>query len=288
MPRYTIRLLEKPEEMNAVIELQRVVWPGSETEVTPAHVLITAAHNGGLILGAYEEDILIGFVFGFPGIDMLPDGPQLKHCSHMLAVRPEARDAGLEFALKRAQGQMLRQQGLTHATWTYDPLLSRNAHLNIAKLAATCNTYLGSYYGEMSDGLNIGLPSDRFQVDWWLTSRRVERRLGKHPRGALSLDNLIQAGCRPLYAVQPLQDNLLQPPENIPPFGEKVLAVEIPPDFMALKAADMELAKGWRFFTRDFFEAAFSSGYIVTDFIFEQGRSFYVLSHGEATLEGDL
>jgi predicted GNAT superfamily acetyltransferase len=288
MPRFTIRLLEKPEEMDAVIELQRIVWPGSETEVTPAHVLITAAHNGGLILGAYEEDILMGFVFGFPGIDMLPDGPQLKHCSHMLGVRPEARDAGLGFALKRAQWQMLRQQGLTHATWTYDPLLSRNAHLNIAKLGATCNTYLGSYYGELSDGLNIGLPSDRFQVDWWLISRRVERRLGKYPRGALSLNHLIQAGCQPLYALQPNQDDLLQPPEKIPHFSEKVLAVEIPPDFMALKASDMDLAHAWRFFTRVFFEAAFSSGYIVTDFIFDQGRSFYVLSHGESTLEGDL
>jgi predicted GNAT superfamily acetyltransferase len=171
---------------------------------------------------------------------------------------------------------------------TYDPLLSRNAYLNIAKLGATCNTYLGSYYGEMSDGLNIGLSTDRFQVDWWLISRRVERRLGKHPRGALSLNHLIQAGCQPLYAPQPDKDDLLPPPEKIPPFSEKVLAVEIPPDFMALKAADMELAKAWRFFTRDFFKAVFSSGYIITDFIFEHGRSFYVLSHGQATLEGDL
>lgn len=288
MPRYTIRLLEKPEEMNAVIELQRIVWPGSETEVTPAHVLITAVHNGGLILGAYEEDTLMGFVFGFPGIDMLPDGPQLKHCSHMLAVRPEARDAGLGFALKRAQWQMLRQKGLTHATWTYDPLLSRNAHLNIAKLGATCNTYLRSYYGEMSDGLNIGLPSDRFQVDWWLITSRVERRLGKQPRGALTLKHVIQAGCQPLYAPQGNQGGLLWSPENIPIFSENILAVEIPPDFMALKTADMQLALTWRVYTREVFEVAFSSGYIVTDFIFERNRSFYLLSHGEATLEGGL
>ena len=288
MPRYTIRLLEKPEEMNAVIELQRIVWPGSETDVIPAHVLITAAHNGGLVLGAYEEDILMGFVFGFPGVDMLPDGPQLKHCSHQLAVRPEARDAGLGFALKRAQWQMLRQKGLTHATWTYDPMLSRNAHLNIAKLGATCNTYLRSYYGEMSDGLNFGLPTDRFQVDWWLITRRVERRLGKQPRGALPFKHVIQAGSRPLYALQSRQDGLLSPPEQVPIFSENILAVEIPPDFMALKAADMQLARTWRVYSREVFEVAFTSGYIVTDFIFEQGRSFYVLSHGEATLESGL
>jgi len=288
MPRYTIRLLERPEEMTAVIELQRIVWPGSETEIVPAHVLLTAVHNGGLVLGAFEEDVLMGFVFGFPGVDMLPDGPQLKHCSHMLGVRPEARDAGLGFTLKRAQWQMLRRQGITHATWTYDPLLSRNAHLNIAKLGATCNTYLPSYYGEMSDGLNVGLPSDRFQVDWWLISRRVERRLGKYARGRLTLKHLIEAGCQPLYASPARMDDLVPPPEGIPTLGEKVAAVEIPPDFMALKAADMELAQAWRIFTREFFESAFSDGYIVTDFIFEQGRSLYVLSHGEATLEGEI
>lgn len=288
MPRYTIRLLEKPEDMIAVVELQRIVWPGSETDVIPAHVLITAAHNGGLVLGAYEGDTLTGYVFGFPGIDMLPDGAQLKHCSHQLAVRPDARDAGLGFTLKRAQWQMLRQQGLTHATWTFDPLLSRNANLNIAKLGATCNTYLRSYYGEMIDGLNFGLPTDRFQVDWWLISRRVERRLGNHPRGALTLEHTLQAGCQPLYAPQAHRDGLLPPPEQIPPFSENIIAVEIPPDFTALKAADMELAHDWRVYTREVFEAAFSSGYIVTDFIFEHGRSFYVLSHGEATLESDL
>ena len=55
---------------------------------------------------------------------------------------------------------------------------------------------------------------------------------------------------------------------------------------MALKAADMQFAQVWRVYTREFFEAAFSSGYIVTDFIFEHNRSFYLLSHGEATLEG--
>ena len=78
MPVWNIRLLETIEEMSAVEALQREVWPGSETDVVPAHVLITAAHNGGVLLGAFADDELIGFIFGFPGLESTPDGPRPK------------------------------------------------------------------------------------------------------------------------------------------------------------------------------------------------------------------
>ncbi|HEY7712740.1 MAG TPA: GNAT family N-acetyltransferase, partial [Candidatus Entotheonella sp.] len=102
-------------------ELQRIVWPGSETDVVPAHMLITAIHNGGLVAGAFVDEQLIGFVFGFPGIEFTPDGPRPKHCSHMMGIHPKHRDTGVGFALKRAQWQMVRHQGVDHITWTYDP-----------------------------------------------------------------------------------------------------------------------------------------------------------------------
>ena len=72
MPAPVIRLLESPEDMTSVEELQRAVWPGSETDVVPAHMLITAVHNGGLVVGAFQHDQLVGFVFGFPGIEFTP------------------------------------------------------------------------------------------------------------------------------------------------------------------------------------------------------------------------
>src|SRR6266542_4984843 len=194
-----IKILESPEDMTAVEELQRAVWPGSETDIVPAHVLITAIHNGGLVAGAFEEHKLIGFVFGFPGIEFTPDGPRPKHCSHMMGIHPDHRDGGIGFALKRAQLQMVRHQGLDHITWTYDPLLSRNAYLNMAKLGAVCNTYRRSEYGDMRDGLNAGLPSDRFQVDWWINTQRVKSRLGKRSRTTLKLDHVARTGLRPFY-----------------------------------------------------------------------------------------
>ncbi len=276
--------------MAAVEALQREVWPGSETDVVPAHLMVTAVHNGGLVLGAFDDERLIGFVFGFPGLEATPDGPRPKHCSHMAGIHPDYRDRGLGFALKRAQWQMVRHQGLDHITWTYDLLLSRNAYLNIARLGAVCSTYRRSEYGEMRDGLNAGLPSDRFQVDWWLNTNRVQVRLGKRPRTTLKLAHLSRVGIRPLYPLEYRPDGLAHPPEHMPTLDGRLVAADIPSDFMRLKAADLGLARDWRFFTREFFETAFARGYIVTDFVFDAShaapRSLYVLSDGESTLDG--
>ena len=280
-----IKILEAPEEMPVVEALQRAVWPDSETDVVPAHVFIAAIHNGGLLLGAFAEDQLIGFVFGFPGLETTPDGPRAKHCSHMMGILPEYRDSGVGFALKRAQWQMVRHQGLDHITWTYDPLLSRNAYLNITKLGAVCNTYRRSEYGEMRDGLNAGLPSDRFLVDWWINTRRVESRLSKRARRPLKLDNFSQADLQPLYALQGLAGSWPRPPEHFSPLEGRLALAEIPPNINALKEADFALARDWRYFSREIFEMAFTAGYLITDFVYDGRRSFYVLSHGESTLE---
>jgi predicted GNAT superfamily acetyltransferase len=289
MAEFTLRLLESPEDMTIAEDLQRIVWPGSETEIVPTHMLITAIHNGGIVLGAFSGDAIVGFIFGFPGLEMLPDGPHPKHCSHMMGIHPDWRDSGVGFALKRAQWQMVRHQGINHITWTYDPLLSRNANLNIAKLGAVCNTYRRSEYGDMRDGLNAGLPTDRFQVDWWIRTRRVEQRLGKRSRGALKLDQFAKADLQPLYSLHTGTDGLPRPPEHFSPLSAALLLAEIPSDFLALKAIDFALARDWRYFTREVFETAFAEGYLITDFIFDRSsaepRSLYVLTDGNTTLE---
>lgn len=295
-----LRILETPEEMTLVEDLQRVVWPGSETEVVPAHVLLTAVHNGGLVIGAFidEEgsgDKLVGFVFGFPGLYFTPDGPRPKHCSHMLGVHPDYRDRGLGFALKRAQWQMVRHQGLDRITWTYDPLLSRNAYLNITKLGAVCNTYLCNEYGKLRDNLNVGLPTDRFQVDWWVNSQRVNRRLSRRARQPLDLAHFFAAGAEVINPTRVDDSGWPHPLSDLPPLLEgewnasekPILLVEIPADFLALKAASFDLAMRWRMHTRSIFQRLFAEGYLVTDFVYLSGRhprGFYVLSYGESTL----
>lgn len=288
-----IRILETYEEMEQVEKFFQEVWPGSDLDVIPAHILITVARNGGLVIGSFDEDKLTGIIFGFLGFTSRPGRPALKHTSHQLGVLPEYRDQGLGFKLKRAQWQMVRKQNLELVTWTYDPLLSRNAHFNIVKLGAVCSAYKREAYGQMRDATNIGLPSDRFQVDWWVNTRRVDQRLSSRPRTRLDLAHFLDGGAQHYNhtdldkAGWPLpQEELLPLPED-PEEAAAMLLVEIPSDFPGLKAADMDLALVWRLHTRTIFETLFKQGYLVTDFVFLPGqtpRSYYVLSRGDNTL----
>jgi len=268
MIRINIRQLESPKELASVEDLQRLVWQGSDIEVVPVHMLLAALHGGGVLIGAYDGDALVGFVFGFPGSDY--------------------RDSGLGFKLKRAQWQMVRQQGLNRITWTYDPLQSRNAMLNITKLGAVCSTYYPNYYGKMRDQLNMGLPSDRFQVDWWVNSPRVNLRLSKSPRKKLDLAHYLSAGTARLNETEINDAGIITPRlSNISISSAPLLLLEIPTDFQLIKTADPILALEWRMHTRTIFHDMFAVGYLVTDFIFlpgSQPRSYYVLSFGESTL----
>lgn len=296
---YTIRILEQPHELAQVEALQQEIWGGSAVDIVPTHMLMAATHNGGLVLGAFwrpegEAETLVGFVFGFPGFYHTPDGPRLKHCSHMLGVHPAHRNRGLGYRLKRAQWQMVRHQGIDRITWTYDPLLSANAQLNIAKLGGVCNTYHINFYGEMRDDLNLGLPSDRFEVDWWVNSRRVNSRLSKHARPQLRLDQFLAAEAILLNPTYERRGWRCPPqaPRAVPTQQEALLLVEIPANFAAMRQSAPDLALEWRLHSRALFQQAFEAGYLVTDFVRDppaapdqaSTRCFYVLSHGESTL----
>lgn len=280
-----IRTIDRPNELAEVIDLQRLVWPGSELEIVPAHLLLTAVHNGGLLAGACAGKRLVGFVFSFLGFHESAEGRLLKHCSHMLGVHPEWRDAGIGRALKRYQREFVLRQGLTLITWTYDPLLARNAHLNIARLGAVCSTYLVDFYGELADGLNVGLPTDRFQVDWWIATSRVAGRLQPDPASRPDLDAYLAAGA--WLVNQPRTPGQPVPPTDtvLPDLLPTTALLEIPTDFLTLKSTDPAGALQWRLSTRKIFLALFDRGYTVTDFIYQPGpppRCLYVLSRTDS------
>lgn len=286
-----IRTLDRVEDVHAVEKLQREVWPGSEADVVPGHLLLTIEHNGGLLLGAFVDDSLVGFVLGFLGVDTAsPERvamARLKHCSHMLGVHPDYRDQGIGLALKLAQRRQLLAQGVRLATWTYDPLQSRNAHLNVRRLGALCRHYIPNAYGEMRDELNQGLPSDRFEVEWWVTSSRVETRV-EGTRPPLDLANFLAAGAEKVNPASLDEKDLPHPSQTPASLDGNLLLVEIPPDIDRVKREDIDLAHAWRQHTRELFQSAFEAGYIVTDFVHLAGeqvpRSYYLLSHGEGTL----
>ncbi len=294
--RIEIRPLETVAEIRMAEDLQREVWGDKDSELVPLHMLTTVAHNGGVLLGAWdaEAEHLVGFVFGFLGTDENDQrrvaAANLKHCSHMLGVVPGYRDKGVGYQLKLAQRDWVMAQGVRLITWTYDPLESRNANLNIARLGCVCKTYLREVYGEMQDALNRGLPSDRFQVDWWITSPRVKQKLSNH-RPPLTLESFTSAGAPILNPARFGGEGLPQPSETVLTPEGVFGIVEIPAEFQDLKTADLGLARAWKLQVREVLESAFAHGYLVTDFLTQmidgQRRAYYVLLQGETTLDGE-
>lgn len=288
----SIRPLATQADFIAAEAVQRAVWPSSELEITPRHVLITVARNGGLVLGAFIAEKMVGFLFGFLGTDETqserPALARLKHCSHMLGVLPEYRDQDIGYRLKLAQRDYVHTQGVRLITWTYDPLEARNARLNIARLGAVCNRYMREIYGEMADDLNVGLATDRLEVAWWITSNRVkERLLGR--RAPLVLESFTSAGVDILNPTQVSATDLPLPIAQPNASLGLMALVEIPVDFQAIKRQDLGLARAWRAHTRELFEAAFQAGYWITDFLTEtlagRRRAFYALSQSEVRIE---
>ncbi len=273
-----IRALKDAAEFHRCEELQRQVWGMEDISVVPLHLLLPAQKNGGLVLGAFDEQgTMVGFVFGFLG--MTGQG-QVKHCSHMAGVLPGYQGQQIGYRLKLAQREHVLAQGLDLAPWTYDPLEGTNASLNIGKLGVICRTYLPDVYGDTGIQLHLGLPTDRFEVEWWVRSQRVEERLGSH-LGKLTLDKALDMGAERVNRTEFDGRGLLRSERDDRTPGAEAVLIEIPADFQAIKSADMGLAREWRAQTREIFESCFGAGYVATEFISEvqegRRRNFYLL-----------
>lgn len=169
------------------------------------------------------------------------------------------------YRLKLAQREWALRQGFELVTWTYDPLEAANGVLNLGKLGAVCCCYLRDFYGELPDGLSRGLPTDRFEVAWWVGSERVRERVERgwlRPR----LQDLLGEGAAVLNPSQVRADGWVEPGPAGPPKGERLL-IEIPARFQAIKAVSMDLALAWRLNARQASEAAFDSGYTACDVV---------------------
>ena len=157
------------------VEVQLAVWGYSDNDLVPKRVFIVAQRIGGQVLGVYDGEALVGFAMALPGYR---DGHPYLH-SHMLAVLPQYRNAGLGRRLKLAQRDDALERGIDRMEWTFDPLEIKNAHLNIARLGAIARRYMRNIYGPSTSPLQGGLPTDRLVVEWWLRSERVRRALGE-------------------------------------------------------------------------------------------------------------
>jgi predicted GNAT superfamily acetyltransferase len=276
---FTIRDLSTYDEFVQVRQIQQTVWgfTDPDTGLYPP-LLFTASKNGGIVLGAYDrQGQMIGFIFSFLGRE--PDGP-LKLCSQTMGVLPEWRGRGVATALKWAQRERALAAELPLITWTFDPLESANARLNMHKLGAISRRYWRNIYGEHFGALNEGLPTDRLLVEWLIKGARaleieagaIERRDRGRGKAGLKMVSVFEVdGWGVSRRVTCCHADL----------DAACLSLEVPIDIQQLKQTDMSLALDWRLHVREAFETYFERGYVVTDFTGEgqegSRRNYYIL-----------
>lgn len=237
-------------EYDAVGELERLVWGMSEVQSISSDVLNVLGHTGGGVLGAFDGERLVAFTIAFATRE-----PE-RLWSHIAAVHPDYQSQGIGYELKHKQREWAMAQGYKRMSWTFDPLQRRNAYFNFHLLGAECQIYHENFYGEMSDGINAGLPSDRFEVLWHFENKP---RLIPPKEASFLLD----ASLKP---VEPSEDWHF---------------VEIPYEISTLKAENMARAKEWQLALRSIMQGVFAKGYKVVDFMrdAEAMRAYYGLKY---------
>jgi predicted GNAT superfamily acetyltransferase len=271
-----IRDLESFEDLSKAQILEQQVWELSDLDVTPMTLAIAMREAGSLWLGAFDGDRLVGFAFGFLGME---HGEVTVH-SHVLGVRQEYRDSDLGYKLKLAQRERALAWRLRLMTWTFDPLLSKNAHLNFNKLGVVSDAYKIDFYGpETSSSLHQN-GTDRLWVKWPMASRRVQGRL----QGKQNRQEMLDALATVLPLVQFDGNGKPKRTDLSAALSRQRIAIEIPGDIGALEAKDPALAHEWRLATRWAFTEALRAQFFVAEFCRtirgQQGPGSYLLEKG--------
>jgi len=310
-----IRDLASMEDYREVEQIQIEAWGFNELDVVPSGQLIAAKWAGAVLLGAFDAERMIGFVYGFPALE---EGHVSLH-SHMLAVRPGSRNLHAGIYLKLAQRIKALEQGLDEISWTFDPLQALNANLNFARLGVISERYIVNFYGEeTSSPLHRGVGTDRLWVRWLISTERVNRRIalvrGQEDGESGHKDRECQQAAEhhmPTEASCQLDPNCFQPdiPADIKADtgepGPLILArsggswvhtassdlpgefdeclIEIPADIGAVKRTNIEVAQRWRSGVQSAFLRLFSSGFVALEFVKSGSPSdprwFYLLGH---------
>jgi predicted GNAT superfamily acetyltransferase len=267
MSRVEVRLLNNLEECLQCERIQTLTWgaPGVTCEAMTA-----AAKYGGVLIGTLIDGKVVGFIFAF----LAQYHGHLAHWSHMMAVEPKYRDQGFGFKMKMVHRQVALERGIKSICWTFDPLQSRNARLNISRLGAMAEEYVPDCYGRFPSLLEKGLPSDRWVVNWRISTVRVEKRL----RGeTIAFDPA-------LPRVNDTRLNTQGFPQSHAirlDLADRRLLVETPTQTDAMRTKAMPVARRWRLEARRIFQHYLAKGYRVEDFFPPQTaterRCFYLL-----------
>lgn len=262
-----IRVLKRPEEFKECERIQRSVWGGLSVS---AETMLVTQKFGGVVLGALVKKKLTGFVYAF----LARRNGRIIHWSHLMGILPPFRGQGLGFRLKLAHRDLALSQGIRSICWTFDPLESRNAGLNLGRLGASAEEYVVDCYGRFPSRIERGLESDRFIANWRIASKRVERFLRARKLAAKIPDapsiNLTGSNRRGFLVNRKIELGYSAPQ----------LRVEIPSNTDLMRAEARPLAERWRLETRKIFLHYLSKGYHVEGFENQSRpspRCFYLL-----------
>ncbi|MFW6129286.1 MAG: GNAT family N-acetyltransferase [Candidatus Aminicenantaceae bacterium] len=266
MEQIEIKEISSDSDLQRCVFIQKEVWMHIDEDVNPVHQFIVSLHTGGMLLGAYRNKKLIGFVYSFPAIHQ---GKTVQH-SHLLAVLPEYRGEKIGKRLKWAQLDWAVKNGYDLITWTFDPLQALNANLNLHTLGAKTYDYYFNFYGAIpSLMLGKNIPTDRFLIEWRIKEKEVyDRKRGLYEQYD------VQAIPKALFRNEHEKNDSL-PAEPELSLKDRLILVEIPcrinnfsrsPDFI----------REWQKNLRKVMEHYISQGYQGEDFIAGK-RCFYVL-----------
>ena len=276
-----IRDLNTLEDLRQAAAVEREVWGLSDLDATPLTLAVATRASGSIWLGAFDGATMIGFAFGLLGVEH----GQLAIHSHMLAVREAYRNSDIGYKLKLAQRERalaIRVQGarIQEMTWTFDPLQSRNAHLNFAKMGVVSASYRPDFYGPATSSTLHRNSTDRLWVRWPLTSRRVSERLQGKDRRAEILDAL--STVTPLVRFN--GNGQCARTDLDSALARQRVAIEIPGDIAEVEHKDAALARRWREETRWAFTESLKAGFFVAEFCRtvrgQQGPGVYLLEKG--------
>jgi predicted GNAT superfamily acetyltransferase len=253
----TVRDVTELAELEAVYRLYDGIWrPDPDNPPVTTKLLRALAKAGNHVSGAFDGPVLVGACVGFFG----PPAARVLH-SHVAGVSAAAVGRGVGYALKLHQRAWAVERGIAAVEWTFDPLVGRNAHFNIAKLGALPVEYLPNFYGGMDDDINGGDDSDRLLVRWDLAA-------DPGPAGSGALDAVVALG---------------RSEEGAPVLGSTAggaLRVAVPHDVEKLRRTDPGLAKEWRGAVREVLVAALADGKRITGY---DRAGWYVLTSGRGS-----
>jgi predicted GNAT superfamily acetyltransferase len=265
----TIRHLDRLGEFDACVELQRETWGREFQEMVPGSLLFVSQKVGGLVAGAFTSvGRLVGFIFSLQG----NRDDTTVHWSHMLAVHPHARGRGLGRQLKLFQREELLRSGVGTVFWTFDPLVARNAHLNLNRLGVEIAGYVPNMYGrETGSPLHAIGDTDRLIARWDLDSQRAIWAID----GEITQVSEAAAEAPRVSPPDP-GDRLAGPPDY--PESSSVM-IETPFDVVQLGEQSPAAVERWRIGVRGAFGHYLDRGYTVQSFHREisRQRCFYFL-----------